>query len=172
MRTGHGVVIVVVAWCLFGCSAAFSKELTADSCREKNLTFGITKGELADCIEGGLYDPCDDATGKAGAVNCYVGHVEVAKRRIEKATKEITDRMHKQGVEFRGSVREGGVVEPPRNYLVQANKFWSDYVWEQCLLINALDDKFEGFESAAACELRLYRQRADELDAIQIKVRN
>lgn len=163
--------IFVVALLVVTAPVRCAEVLTTDSCRNKNLASELADSELADCIEKDLYDPCDDASGSATLVNCYVGHTEVAKRRIERATAAITKSAEGSKVEWRGSVRKDGREQPPRNYLVYANNLWSDYVWEQCLLVNALDDKYEGFENLVQCELRLYRQRAEELEQILSKLR-
>lgn len=142
------------------------QELTSDICKEKNLSTGITKDELAQCIELGLYDPCINIPDKA-MVNCYIGHKQVELRRIENLTNEITAIIQQKNIEFRESYRDNGMHQPSRNYITEGNKYWDSYVWEQCLLINTLHDKFKGFETLAECELGLYRERANKLDEIR-----
>ena len=50
-------------------------------CRQKRDV-----ASLADCIERGIYDPCDDAGSAWGRGMCGTAHIEVAERRIKKST--------------------------------------------------------------------------------------
>jgi uncharacterized protein YecT (DUF1311 family) len=43
----------------------------------------------ADCIEAGIYDPCEDAGGKWGEAQCAWANMEVAERRIHRATNRL-----------------------------------------------------------------------------------
>jgi uncharacterized protein len=43
----------------------------------------------ADCIEAGIYDPCEDASGTWGEAQCAYANTEVAERRIRKAQDQL-----------------------------------------------------------------------------------
>ena len=150
---------------LFVCIAIETKaaDLTLEACRDKNATIDI----LADCVEREIYDPCTDATGKWSFTRCSVVHKRVAERRIDRATREIAERCKASGIVMRGSFNERGEKQPPRDYTVEANRIWRDYVWEHCLLLNALYGAgFESGEQGGFCEERMFRERADMLEQI------
>jgi hypothetical protein len=143
-------------------SASYAAELDQDSCRKEE-----NNSILADCIEAGKYDPCDDASGSYGLVRCLVSHKVVAERRIERATKKIAARSKKAGIIKRASVNEGGKEQPARDHVAAANKVWREYAWEHCLFMNELYSvDFKASETLAACQLRLMRERADVLEKI------
>jgi hypothetical protein len=45
----------------------------------------------ADCIEAGIYDPCNDAGGRWGEAQCAWAHLEVAQRRIHRAESQLLE---------------------------------------------------------------------------------
>jgi hypothetical protein len=61
--------------------------LLADERQECRQKRDVSK--IADCIERGVYDPCDDAGGAWGRGMCGAAHIEVAERRIKKSTAAI-----------------------------------------------------------------------------------
>ena len=137
-------------------------DIDRESCRKED-----DKSVLADCIEAGKYDPCDDAMGKYGIVRCLTSHKVVAERGIERATKEITNKVKMYGIVKRGSVNERGENQPARNHVVEGNKLWKEYTWEHCLLLNELYSvNFRSGETLADCQLRLTRERAKVLEGI------
>jgi len=109
---------VVAALLLCIAIEANAAELTLDACRDENATTDT----LADCVEKGIYDPCEDATGKWSLTRCAVVHTRVAEWRIDRATKEIAERSKAAGIVKRGSVNERGERQPPRDHTAEANK--------------------------------------------------
>jgi len=135
-------------------------ELTPETCRASD-----DAQVLADCIERRIYQPCEEAGGSVGDVRCVVGRRAVAERRIERATKRIAERSAKAGAVKRGSVDRSGSSQPPRDHVLEGNKLWERYVWEQCLFLNELYSVgLAGGERLGFCEARLMEERANLLD--------
>ena len=120
-----------------------------EMCRESQ-----DDSKIIECLEKGIYDPCDDASGVHSSITARCGwaHTEVANRRIKKAEKTIIAQLKKFGngtgiTEFRNSQRK-----------------WRDYVKSYCEFANHAAPEVSPFGSVGMCERRHYEQRADELD--------
>lgn len=83
----------------------------------------------ADCIEAGIYDPCDDAGGKWGEAQCAWAHAQVAQRRIRRAAERLvaSARMSSLPSELKGSserwekARESYCGERNERYIAYEN---------------------------------------------------
>ena len=70
--------------------------LTRFDCRSGDGPTGFKDQTIAiqvqaDCIEAGLYDPCDDAGGKWGDAQCAWAHMDVANRRIARSERRLIE---------------------------------------------------------------------------------
>ena len=144
---------------LFTAISAFASAIYAEEdvpvnearemCRESQ-----DDGKIVECLEKGIYDPCDDASGvhSSTTARCVFAHTEVANRRIQKAEKKIAAQLKKSGdktgmKEFRNSQRK-----------------WRDYVKSYCEFAQHAVPEASPFGSIGMCERRHNEQRADELE--------
>jgi uncharacterized protein YecT (DUF1311 family) len=122
-----------------------------DNCRDSSLE---DDAKLVECLEKGIYDPCDEASGIHSHITarCVFGHTEVANRRVKKAEKEIIAQLKKSGnktgsTEFRNSQRK-----------------WRDYVKSYCEFLNHADPDASPFGKVGFCTALHYENRANELE--------
>ena len=133
-------------------------------CRQKRAV-----SDIADCIERGVYDPCDDAGSAWGRGMCASAHIEVAERRITKATSALL----KHFAEWKLPVSK-------RKELISAHGQWREYREKHCRASDSLAEYFikHSKETIFAmdtnysfCFLRLSQQYADELEFTLSKTR-
>lgn len=126
-----------------------------EDCRKKENT-----SEVADCIERGVYDPCDDAGGTWGRAQCAYAHTEVAERKIAKAEREIILRLEQAKADKRLKT----------NFL-SVQKSWLEFRKSYCKFTNAINDYGDYFDSSTRthygfCILRLTKAHLKELEMI------
>lgn len=117
---------------------------------------------LVDCIERGIYDPCDDATGSLGIAQCAWAHVEVAERRIKKAENKLLALFDKWKL-----------PDAKRQAFLQAEETWRAYRKAYCGSTDALAEYYMSHSKEAIlamdtsfgfCSRRLSEVHADELE--------
>jgi uncharacterized protein YecT (DUF1311 family) len=114
--------------------------------------------KLIQCIERGVYDPCEDAGGKWGEAQCAGAHTDIAERRIKKAENELA-------LILKSSDAGRSVYEK----FQESQKIWLNFRESYCQFTNAADDlkQFGGqFLHSGYCWRRLTEQRADELESV------
>jgi uncharacterized protein YecT (DUF1311 family) len=126
-----------------------------EDCRKKTTT-----SEIADCIERGVYDPCDDAGGTWGRAMCAYAHTEVAERKMAKSEQEIIFRLKKAQADKRLET----------NFL-SVQKAWRDFRGSYCKFTNAVNDYGVYFDSSSRthygfCLRRLTEAHLKELEMI------
>jgi len=117
----------------------------------------------ADCIEAGIYDPCDDAGGTWGDAQCAWAHMEVAERRIQRAekrliafssqskdTRELSEAFTRSRRRWE-EAREKFCVERNRRYATSQSESGAE---------SPPDDA----EKLGYCSRRLAEERADDLE--------
>lgn len=118
--------------------------------------------EVANCIERGVYDPCDDAGSPSGRGMCSAAHIEVAERRIAKASSALLKRFE-----------QWNLPESKRKEFVSAQEEWQRYREKHCNASDSLAEYFiEHSEETifamdinySFCVLRLTQRYADELE--------
>jgi uncharacterized protein YecT (DUF1311 family) len=118
--------------------------------------------EVADCIERGVYDPCDDAGSSWGRGMCADAHIVVAERRIAQASSALLKRFD-----------QWNLSESKREEFASAQEAWQRYREKYCNASNSLAEYFiENSEetifamdiSYSFCVLRLTQRYADELE--------
>jgi uncharacterized protein YecT (DUF1311 family) len=131
----------------------------------------------ADCIEAGIYDPCEDAGGKWGDAQCAYANLEVAKRRILRAETELL-RIAQQRPELRSALPEE---------LKSSAKRWGTVQERFCGKQNSLyggpmsQEEYESRRAAGQtnfgeaggyCDRRITEERADTLEQYVRLLRN
>jgi uncharacterized protein YecT (DUF1311 family) len=150
MRRTIPRLAVVVALMALPCSVrAETGKTDREACRASTDT-----SVIADCIEAGVYDPCDDAGGTWGRSQCAYAHSLVAERRIDRALKALRDR---GAAELEPSALER-LASSQRSFEAYRNEF--------CAFKGAADDDpypFAG-EMFGFCIQRMNQVRARELE--------
>lgn len=89
MKRWTPILAVAIALTAFACPVrSETGTLDRKTCRASSDTSAI-----ADCIEAGVYDPCDDAGGSWGNSQCAAAHSLVAQRRIDRALTVLRERV-------------------------------------------------------------------------------
>ncbi len=127
-------------------------------CRKKMSTGSVS--EIANCIERGVYDPCDDAGGSVGKSMCAWAHVEVAERKISKAEREILSKL----IQVKAD-------ENVKSMFLSSQKTWRNFRDQYCEFTNKISDYESTFRGTSDlyggfCSRRLTEQRAKELEFI------
>ena len=124
---------------------------TIEQCKKAETTEYV-----ADCIEDGVYDPCNDATGKFGLTRCVKAHSLVAERRIEVAMRKIKTNISRS--------RETRMYAP----LKWSHKNWLIYRDQFCIFKNDANNHTEYFnsEDIGHCILRMNREKAESLESM------
>jgi len=152
---------VLGAVLLFAAMSSLADE--RQECRQKRDV-----AEIADCIERGVYDPCDDAGGAWGRGMCGAAHIEVAERRVKKSTAAL--------LELFGAWQLPG---SPQKFLA-AQEDWRHYRDKHCsapeslaqyFIENPEETIFEMDISVNSCILRLTENYASELEFTLSKAR-
>ena len=117
--------------------------------------------KLIECIERGIYDPCDDAGGKWYRAMCMMAHSEIGERKIQRARKIIL------------SLYDDWNIKPEdKAQFINAEKMWEDYRNKYCGSIAVLARSFIDRSEAAIlamqssygfCIRRLNEKHAEEL---------
>ena len=140
----------------------YTDDLTRTQCRASQ-----DFDTLMQCVDAGIYDPCDEDHGKWFEAACIMTRRELIDRRIANATQKIQDRLVPLSIEKSASVNDEGITEPIRDHVDTGNTTWRKFVWEHCLFLNELDSaSMKPGERLGWCEVRLMGQRADELESI------
>lgn len=147
-------IIVVFTLAFLTCAqteAGEQNEMTRQSCRASKET-----DVIANCIEAGIYDPCDDAGGKWGQSQCAWAHSLVAQRRIEKSLEALEDRSIK-----------AGIFDQYQN-LQWSQKNFELYRDQYCRFKGAASEKSADVtgETLGYCIRRLNEERASDLESI------
>lgn len=133
-------------------------------CRQKTKV-----SEVANCIERGIYDPCDDAGSAWGRGMCASAHIEVAERRITKAKSDLLKRFE-----------EWKLSDSKRKDFITAQEKWREYREKYCSASDALAVYFIDHSQEAIfamdtnysfCVRRLSEQHAAELEFTLSKTR-
>ena len=113
---------------MIACSPVFSDSLESEMKPENaNSERKFCRNNLGDreiiieCINRGLYDPCDDAGGRLGRSQCIFAHTEIAERRIIKSRKEII-------MAFKNSNSDKKVI----NEFIEAENKWEELRESSC----------------------------------------
>lgn len=123
-------------------------------CRETN-----DDNKAIHCIDEGIYDPCDDATGSKGIWDsrCAWAHNTIAERRIKKAEGEIKALLSKNpsGKDFVSS-------------FAKSEQQWTEFRKSYCNFTGKLTDWQVGVSPLllGQCMRRIAEQRADELEIL------
>jgi hypothetical protein len=130
-------------------------EATTQMSRQECLASKNTE-IIANCIEAGVYDPCDDAGGKWGLSQCAQANSLVASRRIERALKTI----QKQSL-------SSGIYENFK-FVEWSQKNFELYRDQYCAFKGAADEKsqFLNGEMSGFCIRRLNEERAKDLESM------
>lgn len=127
---------------------------TADECRAST-----PQSEIVSCIGRGIYDPCDDAGGGFVKAQCAWAHLEIAQRRVNRAEREILDRLKRSRVP---------TTAPPFKLFQRSQRAWRVFRDDHCRFTNFLGtieqlDVTSSFD-LGFCQRRLTEQRAAELE--------
>ena len=134
------------------------------TCR-KNLT---VRAFVVECIEQGIYDPCDDSGGSQGRYQCAWAHVDVAERKIKTLVKEIT------------TLFISWKLSDNKIKFIESEKKWAEYRSSYCESTDALAEYFISHSQEAIlamdvdkgfCYRRLTEKHAEELDFALSKIR-
>jgi len=111
------------------------------------------------CVEQGIYDPCDDAGGTFGKAQCAWAYNEIAERKITAAEEEIKARIGNDDKRHKALAQ----------FLVSEDQ-WHKYRNSYCNFTNKAED-FTEFDSTSNfdlgfCKRRLAEQHAGELQMI------
>jgi uncharacterized protein len=153
-RTADGRLMLLTRW---ECRIGFGGQQSGRSQEEAIQV-------QADCIEAGVYDPCEDAGGKWGDAQCAWANMEVAERRIRRAQTQLLTMS-------RGFSNEAVV----RLALENNEKEWRSYRESHCTERNRryLETQAQGeadstdasdTEKLGFCFRREAEERADELE--------
>ncbi len=117
----------------------------------------------ADCIEAGVYDPCDDAGGTWGAAQCAWANLEVANRRIRRAEAALTAITH----------RWKRIAQALPSELEASSQRWSGQQ-QFCSKQNRLYDgpMSDIGEPIGFCMGRTAKERADKLELLVRDLQN
>jgi len=112
----------------------------------------------ADCIEAGVYDPCDDAGGTWGAAQCAWANLEVANRRIRRAEAALTAIAH----------RWKRIAQALPSELEASSQRWGGLQQQFCSEQNRLYDgpMSDVGEPMGFCMGRTAKERADKLELL------
>jgi uncharacterized protein len=119
----------------------------------------------ADCIEAGIYDPCEDAGSRWGAAQCALANTEVARRRSRRAHELLRDLA--RGLPDEKAIhqvleREWKAWETRKDMFCEAQNRRFQEAIDNATSV-APGDAGERYRS---CETRLARLRADELETL------
>jgi uncharacterized protein YecT (DUF1311 family) len=146
------LVSVLVSFSWGSVAIAQTREFCRNSADEK---------QMIQCIEKGVYDPCDDASGSSSwwSAQCAWAHNSIAEGKIRKSEREISKRLH-------------GTPEKTKALSVfrQSQKHWRQFRHTYCQFTNTVN-RFEEFDGDSSfhvgyCLSRLAQDRAKELEMI------
>jgi hypothetical protein len=106
----------------------FSSAVLADAyqdCRKSQ-----TEAQVIECIEKGIWNPCDEGAGPTSWVGsqCGFAHTEIASRKLKAIEAEISKRL-----------QDAGKIEVRRRFL-ESQKMWRTFADHYCSFVNAADD--------------------------------
>ena len=133
-------------------------ERPEESSAVKQCKLTRSESKMVECIELGLYDPCDFGGGSNSWMlgQCAWGHAEVAERRLLKMETEITRRL--------ANGRHDKVLADFR----KAQRLWRESTDSYCRFTNEANES-EAFEASeyylsyGFCVRRFREQRVNEL---------
>lgn len=155
-----GIKVVVAVMLLGAAASSFADE--RQECRHKRHL-----EEIADCIERGVYDPCDDGSNR-GLALCGPAHVELAERRLKNSTTALL------------ALFDAWALPDASKQFMAAQASWRQYRDQHCKASNSLAGYFIAHSEEAIyamdisetfCVLRLTQSYASELELTLSKAR-
>jgi len=151
MDAPYALLLFVVAGLLAEPALALD---TREQCRASQQ-----QEEVIQCIQNGIYDPCDDAGGKWEQAQCAGAHTEIAERELAEAERVIESRL------ARGKAQRQALAK-----FRESQRLWRAYRDSYCRFTNAAFDleQFNGssYFHLGYCYWRLTEQRAKELQGL------